>query len=243
MQNSNLRHKLYLQRAKIVIVSLFILLTVQSFGQGYVLMNNPNYDNKKIAYGFLIGLHNTAYKMQYSEAFVTNKLDTVHSILPRQSPGFSLGFIVNLNLNEFLDLRTLPKVAFYERALEYNFTNEIQQVKLKESTVVEIPVVLKYKSTRRGNVRMYTVSGLKPGFKTSGKNEFDSGLENLNIKQFNLSAEFGFGFDLYFPLFKFSPELRFSKGLINVLSDEPSIYSAGISRLRTSTINFYLLFQ
>ena len=243
MQGSNLRYKLHLRGSKVVLILLMALFVHKSYGQGYAQMNNPNYDDRFIAYGFLIGLHNTAYKLQYSDAFVTNSLDTVHSILPRWSPGFSLGFIVNMNLGEYFDLRTLPKVAFYERALEYNYTDESQQVKLKESTVVEIPIVLKYKSARRKNIRMYTVGGIKPGFKTSGKNDLESGLETLNIKRVNVSAEFGFGFDLYFPLFKFSPELRFSKGLVNVLGDQQNIYSAGVARLRTNTINFYLLFQ
>ncbi len=241
MQKPYFWNKLNIQGAKIAAIVVFSLVSYQALSQYGV--NNPYYDNRKVAYGFLIGLHSTAYRLEYNEAFVTNQLDTVHSILPKWSPGFSLGFIVNLNLNEYLDLRTLPKVAFYERSLEYNYTNELQQTKLKESTVVELPIVLKYKSARRGNVRMYTVGGIKPGFKTSGRSDLDTGLETLNIVRTNLSAELGFGFDLYFPLFKFSPEIRFSKGLINVLSDEPSIYSAGIERLRTNTINIYLLFQ
>ena len=218
-------------------------MALSSRGQGYAHMNNPNYDDRLISYGFLIGLHNTAYKLEYSDAFVTNTLDTLHSILPTRSPGFSVGFIVNMSLGEFFDVRILPKVAFYEHDLEYNFTDESQIIKLKESTVVELPIVLKYKSARRGNVRMYTVAGLKPGFETSGKNDLESTLETLHVRRFNLSTEIGLGFDLYFPLFKFSPEIRFSKGMRNMLSDTPSIYSAGISRLQTNTINFYLLFQ
>ena len=243
MQSTYLRNKFYICWPKVLVVLGMVALSISANGQGYVNMNNPSYDDRFISYGFLIGIHNTSYRLEYSDDFITNGLDTVHSILPKRSPGFSVGFIVNMNLGDFFDVRILPKVAFYEHELEYNYTDESQLIKLKESTVVELPLVFKYKSNRRGNMRMYTVGGIKPGFETSGKNDLESSIETLNIRRFNLSAEAGIGFDLYFPLFKFSPEIRFSKGMRNILSDTPSLYSAGISRLQTSTINFYLLFQ
>ena len=57
------------------------------------------------------------------------------------------------------------------------------------------------------------------------------------------AADAGVGFDLYFPLFKFSPELRFSKGLLNVIGDDASVFKEPLSRLNTNTIQVYLIFQ
>ncbi|MEQ8423781.1 MAG: hypothetical protein RIA63_03665, partial [Cyclobacteriaceae bacterium] len=56
----------------------------------------------------MIGIHTSAYQVKYSEKFVTQSFDTVHSVLAPFSPGFSLGFLVNLRLNENLDLRVFP---------------------------------------------------------------------------------------------------------------------------------------
>jgi hypothetical protein len=245
MYSINIWYQLNIHRRKVKKVLTVILL---SFGliplavaQGKVGMNNPNYDDRFLSYGFLIGLHTTGYRLQYHDDFAI--LDSLHSIQPKMSPGFSLGFIVNLKLTEFLDLRLLPKVAFYEHALDYYFTGGTVLNQVVESTVVEFPLMLKYKSARRGNVRMYMVGGVKPGIEASGKNNIENEDDAIPINNTNLSIDVGFGFDFYYPLFKFSPELRFSRGIANMLSSEKNIYSQGVKQLNMNTITLYLLFQ
>lgn len=244
MQATNLWDKLNIRRTKVVVIILLALVACpQLFAQRSVELNNPNYDNRFLSYGFLIGLHTSTYQLKYSQEFVDD-LDSVYSISPRFSPGFSLGFIVNFRVSDFLDVRLLPTVAFYEHELEYQFLDEPTQNELVETTVVEFPVLLKYKSERRGNTRMYFVGGVKPGIEASGKNDIQEGSDdNLNIDQFNLSLDVGFGIDIYYPLFKFSPEIRFSRGITNMLEPNNSPLSAGIDRLNTNTITLFLLFQ
>jgi len=236
-------HKLNIHRSKIVIALVLGLLLVGStgFGQRQVGMNNPNYDDRFLTYGFLIGLHTTSYQMKYSEEFLN--IDTLHSIRPNLSPGFSLGFIVNLHVADYLDIRLLPKVAFYEHTIDYTSTTGNVTSQLIESTVVEFPLLAKYKSVRRGNLRMYMVGGIKPGIEASAKNASENEDDALPIHKTNLSLDFGVGFDLYYPLFKFSPELRFSKGLRNMLGDGSNDFTRGIKSLNTNTITLYLLFQ
>jgi hypothetical protein len=102
--------------------------------------------------------------------------------------------------------------------------------------------LLKYKSMRRGNVRMYMIGGITPGFELSGKNEIKSN-SALDIRKSNVQLEGGLGFDFYFPLFKFSQEIRFARGIVNVLGDDPSVYSDPIRRLNTNTVSVYFVFQ
>ena len=90
---------------------------------------------------------------------------------------------------------------------------------------------------------MYLVGGLKPGIEASANNSAENNDDVIPIQKANLSLDFGVGFDLYYPLFKFSPELRFSKGLPNMLGAEVNQFSTGIQSLRTNTITLYLLFQ
>ncbi|MEL7002628.1 MAG: porin family protein [Bacteroidota bacterium] len=244
MQATNFWNKLNIRRTKVVVILLLGFIGCpQLLAQRSVELNNPNYDNRFLSYGFLIGLHTSTYQLKYSQEFVDD-LDSVYSISPRFSPGFSLGFIVNFRASDFLDVRLLPTVAFYEHELEYQFLDEPTQTELVETTVVEFPVLLKYKSERRGNTRMYMVGGIKPGIEASGKNDIQEGSDdNLNINQFNLSLDIGFGIDIYYPLFKFSPEIRFSRGITNMLEPNNSPLSAGIDRLNTNTITLFLLFQ
>lgn len=244
MHTSYFRHKLALHSYKVI--STVILVMVCGLAQAqlfkWAYQNNPNYDNRKISYGFMIGLHTSAYQVKYADQFVTQSFDTVHSVMPAFSPGFSLGFLVNLRLHEFLDLRVMPKAGFYTHSLRYTYTDESTDEQFVESTHVELPFLLKYKSMRRGNVRMYMIGGITPGIELSGKNEIKSSSE-LNIRRGNVQLEGGLGFDFYFPLFKFSQEIRFARGLINVMGDDSSVYSDPIKRLNTNTIAVYFIFQ
>ncbi len=244
MEITNIWHKFNLHRSKIILTFFIISFSGYVNAQRKVEMNNPNYDDRFLSYGFLIGIHTTSYQLKYSDEFVNRDLDTLYSISPSWSPGFSLGFIVNMRMSEFFDVRILPKVSFYEHRLEYLSLDAPTIDELVETTVVELPVLLKYKSERRGNFRMYMVGGVKPGFEASGKNDVDEvSKENIDIRAFNLSLDVGFGIDMYYPLFKFSPEIRFSRGITNMLGSDNNDLSVGIDRLNTNTVTLYLLFQ
>lgn len=205
--------------------------------------NNPEFDRRKISYGFMIGIHTSMYETRYSELFVTQSFDTVHSVQGQFTGGFSLGFLVNLRLHEMLDLRILPKAGFYNHKVTYYYTDNTSRQQLVETTMVEFPVLLKYKSMRRGNVRMYMIGGFTPGFEASGKNDAETTQETISIGTFNLTLDAGIGFDFYFPLFKLSQEIRFSRGLVNMLGSESSIYNLPLQSIQTNTISVYFIFQ
>lgn len=245
MQAINIWNKFALYRHQIVAVSFLLFLTSAAQAQlfRWARQHNPNYDERKISYGFSIGLHTSSYQVNYSEKFTSKAYDTLSSIQPQFFPGFSLGFLVNYRINEFFDLRLMPKAGFYSHRLTYYFTNRTTQYQMVETTLVEFPLLLKFKSMRRGNVRMYMIGGITPAFEASGKNDVGNASGTLPIVRRNISLDAGIGFDFYFPLFKFSPELRFSRGIANMLGDESNFYKDPISRLNTNTIGVYLIFQ
>ncbi len=244
MQAFDIGNKLALHRNKIILLVLLGCLPLVSNGQRFkwARQHNPNYDTRLISYGFMIGLHTSAYQVTYADEFVTPQYDTVSSVMAQFSPGFSLGFLVNYRVNEFLDFRVMPKAGFYTHKLRYTYTDESTDQQFIESTHVELPLLLKYKSMRRGNVRMYMIGGITPGIELSGKNEIKSS-SGLDIRKSNVQLEGGIGFDFYFPLFKFSQEIRFARGIINVLGDDPSVYSDPLKRLNTNTVSVYFVFQ
>jgi hypothetical protein len=85
------------------------------------------------------------------------------------------------------------------------------------------------------------IGGIKPGIEASGKK--DKTKAELEVKGMNLSLEAGFGFDLYYPLFKFSPEIRFSRGIVDVLDNRNNDFGLPLRRVNTNTITVYFLFQ
>jgi hypothetical protein len=246
MPTAHFWDKLALLRYKIAVAAVALALLPLA-GQAQLFrwtrQHNPNYDDRKFTYGFSIGLHTSAYQVKYSNKFVTKPYDTVHSVQPVFSPGFSLGFLINYKVAEFLDLRIMPKAGFYTHKLYYYYTNAPTQSQLVETTLVEFPILLKYKSMRRGNVRMYMVGGMTPAFEASGKNDIGNSTAGISIQKHNVSLDAGIGFDFYFPLFKLSQELRFSRGISNMMGSAHTIYQDPISRLNTNTISYYLIFQ
>ncbi|MEQ9467553.1 MAG: porin family protein [Ekhidna sp.] len=244
MQTINPRHQLYLRGRKIALVFALIL----GLGQSSFAQNNPsdnliNYEDQWIHYGFLIGIHSSKYVIRHSDYFTSPAMDTVHSIVPGNLGGFKLGFVINMKISEYLDFRLLPTVGFYENDLTYRFTNGISQRELKDATMVELPLLLKYKSARRGNIAMYMLAGVNPSFEAAGKGDEQDVGQKLELRNWNIAIDVGVGLDMYFAYFKFSPEIRYSYGLRNMLTEDPNDFSIGLDKLTTQNLGIFVTFE
>lgn len=242
MQAANFRHKLNLHRRK-VITLLFLSFGVSVFAQNNPTENLVNYENQWIHYGFLLGVHSSKYVIEYSDVFVSPAQDTVHSVLPGNLGGFKLGFIANMKIGMYLDFRGSITVGFYENDLLYRFTNNSDQRELRDATMVEFPLLLKYKSARRGNVAAYLIGGINPSFEAASRSSREDVVQRLELSGWNMAFEIGGGFDMYYPFFKFSPEIRYSYGLRNMLAGDPNDFSVGLQRLTTQNLTIYLTFE
>ncbi len=244
MHPSHFRHLLHIHWNKIGgILVLATLLPLSCPGQEAFQYNLPFSDAKWLHYGFSIGLHTSSFQLKYSDKFTSREMDSVHSIMPANAFGFSLGFITDFRLEEQFNVRVLPKVSFYEFPVDFNYTDGTTNKQLIEATYVEIPILLKYKSERHKNFRVYFVGGAAPGLEVSGKKRKEQSDNRLITKDFNINVEAGFGVDMYFPLFKFSPEIRFSKGLLNLLKEDEYGFSDGIESLKMNVVTLYLQFS
>ncbi len=243
MQSINLRHKLNLYRYQVVVILLSLICVLPAHAQNETTENLIDYDAQWIHYGFAIGLHNAKYKIRYSDAYASPALDSLHSIVPGNLPGWRVGFVVDMLLAPYLSFRVLPTVGFYEYDLTYRFTDGRTIKELKPPVMVELPLLLKYKSTRRGNIAIYTVGGINPAFEAAGQGDELDTKERLTLRNWNLGIEAGIGFDLYFPLFKLSPEVRYNWGLRNMLTNDSNTYDVALKRLSYQNIAFYITFE
>ena len=242
MATINSRDKFNLYWAKKINVIIVLCLCVCSgFSQTTEHRNLPNYDNNFLHYGFSVGANYSVFRLKHSDAFLTQ--DSFSSVRSIGTYSFSLGFILNMRLAEFFDLRLLPAVSFYNRKIKYNYSDpEVGELLLGfESSFIELPLVLKYKAQRRGNYRMYMIGGVKPGFAVGGNK--DSKEERLSLPARDFAIEAGFGLDIYYELFKFSPELRFSLGLVNLHDKIQTPESQVMERLSTYTVSLYFFFE
>jgi Outer membrane protein beta-barrel domain len=229
---------------RIIPIILLILapaaLLAQRFSYG---QNLPYYDDKWFRPGFFVAVNYATYRLEHHpEFFLPQNLDTVRALNPVGSPGITLGFIANLRLHDQVDVRFNPGVSFYQRGVEYDFANGGTEQQKVENTFLEFPLLLKVRSQRRDNWRVYLVGGAKYSLEV-GSRRRERTDDQLRTTSQDLALEFGFGFDFYFEMFKFAPEIRFSHGLVNLLNDDPNIYSQSLLNLKSQTLTLYLNFE
>ena len=191
MYTINSRHKFYLCRKKVGTVILLLIATLGAYGQNNRSRNLMNYDTQWIHYGFLLGIHSSKYVTRYSDTFVTPDLDSLHSIIPGNHAGFKIGFIANMKLRRYLDFRGSITIAFYEYDLKYQIIDGTTISEPKDATILEFPLLLKYKSERRGNLRIYMLGGINPKIEASGSRDEQDTRERLELSNWDIGIDVG----------------------------------------------------
>ena len=168
-------------------------------------------------------------------------------IQSKNQKGFNLGVVSNMRLGNNLDFRFIPTLSLAERRIFYTLndntvlTNENKKI---ESTFIEFPISIKYKSSRYNNGRVYIMTGMKYSLDlASQRNIDDEGLEIVKIKKDDFLYEIGLGLDFYLPYFKFSPELKANFGLTNLVVNDGSIYSRSIKEMKTRGFSISFTFE
>ena len=115
----------------------------------------------------------------------------------------------NLSPIREFDFRFTPSLVFGERLINYNFNNSDEIVKRIESTLIDFPFYLKYKSARYNNFRTYLLGGIKYSLDIASQYKIDDeGQEIVKLNNNDIMLEGGFGIDFYLHYFKFSPSIR-----------------------------------
>ncbi|PSR53355.1 PorT family protein [Adhaeribacter arboris] len=206
-------------------------------------INLSNHDAKSMHYGFHLSANLAKFKLEHSQYFVDSVYKPDGSTLFSQgTPGFNIGFVLNKKITHYVDLRFLPGVGFYSRRL--NFKNGEGEESTQEFgiTAAEFPLLVKLKSERRKNVRVYVVGGAKASINVGNKKKGDAATQ-LEINSNDFAIEYGVGVDLFYPFFKFAPELRFSNGLTNLRSPGNNLGAKSLDRVTTNTVTLYLFFE
>ncbi len=222
----------------------FLFIPVLGMAQRYGFEQNlPYYDDKWFRPGFFVAMNYSTYRLEHHpDFFLPQNLDSVRAVNPVGTPGITLGFIANLRLHDQVDFRFNPGVSFYQRGIEMDFTNGTVEEQTIENTFMEFPFLFKFKSIRRKNWRVYMVGGAKYSIEV-GSRRRERTDEQLRTTSPDFAIEFGFGFDFYFEMFKFAPEIRFSRGLLNLLNEDPNIYAQSLLSLKSQTVTLYLNFE
>ena len=223
---------------KIFLLIIFLCFSLFSYGQRHKKPQNlPRYDFKKIHFGFTLGINSLNFNLAKNDDFLNNY--SLLTLLASDQKGFNLGIVSNLRLGKYTDLRFIPTLVFGERILNYQFNNQSNYSltdKRIESTLIDFPVSLKYKSARYNNFRTYVMCGVKYSLDIASQSEIDDeGQELVKLNNHDLMIEGGFGIDFYLRYFKFSPQIKISHGIINILSKDKTLYTQTIDNLKTNS--------
>jgi Outer membrane protein beta-barrel domain len=109
-----------MKRIVLFFTTLFLLQANLGFGQRERIINLPTEDERKIHFGYYLGLNNNSYKVSYlSETDANIVLPPTQSeffVEVNESIGFNLGFIVDLRLHKNINLRFEPGLMSNSRA-------------------------------------------------------------------------------------------------------------------------------
>jgi len=230
--------------------TLIFFLSAQGHAQLFTkkkVINNENFDKRKLSWGYFLGLNNYDYNFDYNY--------NTYDIQTEKSFGFNVGLIGNFRISDFFDLRFEPGLVMSNRNLVFNpaqfgETDFNQNLHLREikSTYIHFPMLLKISSTRVNNFKPFLLAGVSTALNLSSKENSvdDNSLGQFRTKKNVFFYEVGFGIDLYLEWFKFSPSVRgvFAFSDEHVDDNDPlSHWTSNIDFMKTSGILINFTFQ
>jgi hypothetical protein len=221
---------------------LFLTLSVSQmqaqFGKNLFskdpIINLENFDKQRVHWGYFLGFSSFDFKTDYKTP--NNNIDV------KGQTGFNVGLVGNLRLHEYIDLRFEPGLYYASRTITYSqFNNQRDGLREVKATYINFPLLVKFSSLRTGNVRPYLVGGVSTtlNLSSNSKSKDDNYQQKFRVKPWTQNYELGFGVDLYFEYFKFSPSIRGVFGFNDELirDDDPnSPWTGNIQSMKTRAI-------
>lgn len=226
------------------IVVLFLLLSIYANAQlgksiftKDPIINLENFDKQRVYWGYFLGFSTFDFKTDFKTNPAPDKLIDV-----KGHSGFNVGLVGVLRLHEYVELRFEPGLYYASRTLTYSqFTNERDGVRDVKATYIDFPLILKFSALRTGNVRPYLLGGLSStlNLSSNSKSKDDNLQQKFRVKPWTQNYTVGFGIDLYFEYFKFSPSIRGVFGLKDELIrdvDPNSPWTGNIESMKTRAV-------
>jgi hypothetical protein len=216
---------------KRILFSLAILLLTAntSIAQNRRVVNQlPSFDKREVHWGFYLGLNQRDFKVKYqASAF------SATNILVDTKPGFNVGLIGDIRLNNNINLRVEPGLSSSANTIHFvdatgtgvfgtNTSAEIN------STYFHLPFLLKVSTNRLNNMKPYIIGGISYdyNFSSNQNNPQDNSNNEFRMTTHNFMYEIGLGVDFYFHYFKFSPSIRGQFALTNEIHPDEELSGA-----------------
>jgi hypothetical protein len=263
-----LKHHKVLRVLLIIIVALFLGAGLQA--QVNKIPNLKLYDYDQLHFGFIISgnqmdfvvdpvdnLQQLYFKgseipeSDFGQGIDPTDSAQVYGILPLANVGFTVGIVGDLRLGEYFNLRFIPSLAFGRRDLSYDTrlfkpdtTIRVVLTQKIQSTFIEFPFLLKYKSKRINNFRAYVTGGVKFSFDLASQaNKTEENNYEPKLFRTDTYGVLGGGVEFYMNWFKLGVELTMSYGGRDMLLREGNLYTNSIESLRSKIFMFTFTFE
>jgi hypothetical protein len=211
-------------------------------------LNLPDHDSKRYYLGIGFLYDNSHLQVNAHPTFLAS--DSVLYVNPVNSGGFGVSGMFTFHLANHLEFRfAFPEFIFSSNSLSYhvNYPPEGEEkltTKQIQSLLLGFPAQVKFLSDRIGNFRVYMMGGINYRYDLASNSSARKAENLVKLSSSDLSVEAGIGFQIYMPVFILSPELKFSQGIKNVHSRDPSLqYSNVIDKIKTRQIIFSIIFE
>jgi len=228
--------------AILALLFFFVILHTASAQSSRGNYNFLDFSQKPYYFGITLAYNTSNFRVFQSRDFVLN--DSIRKVESVAGPGFNLGIVTNLKIGNYFDIRFLPTLSFGERNINYSVPGDTRRpfARKVESVFVEMPFHARYKSAPFHDMRLFVIGGVKYSFDVASDSRSRQAESLVKIAPNDFAFEIGAGAQFFLPYFIFSPEIKFSHGLNNILIfddnlEESSVIEKVLSR--TLTISFH----
>jgi len=237
-----MRHLHSLQTLIILCLVLFPLLSFAQVSKGSY--NYRTFNDKAYYFGLTFGYNNSNFQLAHSNRFILNDSFNVTSGL--SGPGLNVSMVSNMKLGEYFDFRFLPGFSFVGRKFYYlNVADDVEEVKDIQSVLIQAPFQVRFKSDPFHDMRVYVLGGVKYTYDVASNARIreEQAKRIIRVSPHDFSLEVGAGCQFFFPFFIFSPELKYSQGIGNILIYNPKLSQSSVlekvySRTFTISVHF-----
>lgn len=231
----------------IILLSFMAIGAQEAMAQKYShkkkVQNLREFDRKKLHFGFNLGVNVGDFGLTSSIL----SSDSLLGLYTVKQPGFNIGTVADYHILPELNIRFLFTLSFAQRDLLYTYrrgpTTTTTQVKPIESTYLDFPLNLKYRSLRYNNFAAYVIGGGMYSLDLASNEDAPPGDAPVKIKRHTYSYQVGGGFDFFLEYFKFGLELKMSYGIGNINIPDNTTFSAPIDEIRSKVFTISFLFE
>ena len=243
MYNSNTWNLFHIHRSKVALVFLLFIAQLVDAQKARGNYNFLDFQQKPYYFGITLAYNSSNFNIFHSDEFILN--DSISSAQSVTGPGFNLGIVSNLKIGSYFDFRFLPTLSFAERNIKYAVPGKSRPdyTRKVESVFVELPFHIRYKSAPYNDVRLFMIAGVKYSFDVASDSRTRQAEDLVKIAPTDFAFEYGAGIQFFFPYFIFSPEIKVSRGISNVLIfngelEQSNVIEKILSRTFTISLHF-----